>query len=225
MGLEGIEAEMSRSRSRTRTPKCNCCAIATSPRLRARQRAQVGARSPLGVPPRLLPGSALPPELSSRPGFLGPGPDGVTRPFLSQSRDSTSRAGRSTGGHDARSRPGAAVTNRRPQGPHSLRQPASPDGVLLRARLVCPYTFVGKKTQCSHEALTKKPVPQLGALCFRNWGSRSSMPWIEVNVSFNSFFDRADANVRVRGCEAQFDKALQIAVFIAAADMPAGAFS
>ena len=60
---------------------------------------------------------------------------------------------------------------------------------------------------------------------FCNWGSRSSMPWIEANVSFNSFFDRAATNVRVRGCEAQFDKALQIVVFIAAADMPAGAFS
>jgi hypothetical protein len=43
------------------------------------------------------------------------------------------------------------------------------------------------------------------------------MPWIEANVSFNSFFDRAATNVRVRGCEAQFDKALRIVVFIAAA--------
>ena len=39
---------------------------------------------------------------------------------------STSRAGHSTGRHDARSRPGAAATNRRPQAPHSLHQPLSP---------------------------------------------------------------------------------------------------
>jgi hypothetical protein len=76
------------------------------------------------------------------------------------------------------------VTNRRPQGPHSLRQPASPDDVLLRARLVCPYTFVGKKINALTRLGLKKP---LSALCFRNWGSRSSMPWIEANVSFNSF--------------------------------------
>ena len=35
------------------------------------------------------------------------------------------------------------------------------------------------------------------------------MPWIEANVSFNSFFDRAATNVRVRGCEAQFTMAMQ----------------
>jgi hypothetical protein len=38
---------------------------------------------------------------------------GVTRPFLSQSRDCTSRIGRSTGVNDARSRPGAECKSAR----------------------------------------------------------------------------------------------------------------
>ncbi len=44
---------------------------------------------------------------------------GVTRFHLSQSRDCTSRTGRSTGVSDARSRPGAGYKPR-PQEPHSL---------------------------------------------------------------------------------------------------------
>jgi hypothetical protein len=43
---------------------------------------------------------------------------GVTRSLRSQSSDSTSRTGRNAGEHDARSRPRAAVTSRRPQAPH-----------------------------------------------------------------------------------------------------------
>jgi hypothetical protein len=76
------------------------------------RRASSGTRSPVGVPPRLLPGG-------SRPFRSAPGQSswdaaarcicraGVTRPRLSQSRESTSRCGRSTAAHDARSCSGA----------------------------------------------------------------------------------------------------------------------
>src|SRR5579863_9717365 len=43
---------------------------------------------------------------------------GVTRCLLSQSSGSTPRTGRSAGQHDARSRPGAAVTSRYARAPH-----------------------------------------------------------------------------------------------------------
>ena len=42
---------------------------------------------------------------------------GITRRRLSQSSGSTPRTGRNAGEHDARSRPGTAVTNRRPREP------------------------------------------------------------------------------------------------------------
>ncbi len=45
---------------------------------------------------------------------------GVIRCLLSQSSDSTSRTGRNAGEHDARSRPGVAVTSRRPRAPHPV---------------------------------------------------------------------------------------------------------
>ena len=48
---------------------------------------------------------------------------GVTRRRLSQSSESTPHAGPNAGGHDARTRPGAAVTNRRPQAPASRSDP------------------------------------------------------------------------------------------------------
>jgi hypothetical protein len=50
---------------------------------------------------------------------------GVTRHRLSQSSGSTPRTGRNAGEHDARTRPGATVTSRRPRAPH----PASSAGV------------------------------------------------------------------------------------------------
>ena len=71
-----------------------------------------GMRSPVGVPPRLSPGGFRP--FRSAPGQASwdvvarrIGWTGVTRPYLSQSRECTSRTGRSTGEHDARSCPGA----------------------------------------------------------------------------------------------------------------------
>ena len=65
-------------------------------------------RSPFGAPPRLLPEARKP--TGSAPGHASwdVAPAGVTRLHLSQSRDCTSRTGRSTGVTDAQSRPGAA---------------------------------------------------------------------------------------------------------------------
>ena len=45
---------------------------------------------------------------------------GVIRCLLSQSSGSTSRTGRNAGEHDARSRPGVAVTSRRPRAPRPV---------------------------------------------------------------------------------------------------------
>jgi hypothetical protein len=69
----------------------------------ARQR----ARSPVGVPPRLSPAGSRPFRSASGHASWDAVVAGVTRPCLSQSRESTSRTGRSTGRHDARSCPGA----------------------------------------------------------------------------------------------------------------------
>jgi hypothetical protein len=71
------------------------------------RRASGGTRSPLGAPPRLSPEALRP--AGSTPGHASwdSDPAGVTRLHLSQSRESTSRTGRSTGVNDARSRPGA----------------------------------------------------------------------------------------------------------------------
>jgi hypothetical protein len=71
------------------------------------RRASGGTRSPLGAPPRLSPEALRP--AGSTPGHASWDLDspGVTRLHLSQSRESTSRTGRSTGVNDARSRPDA----------------------------------------------------------------------------------------------------------------------
>ncbi len=90
------------------------------------QRVCSGTRSPIGVPPRLLPSGLSALGRNSRPGFHGTWQDvrscklaptgeqrtsrsyaGVTRARLSQSRERTSRTGRSAGQHDAQSCPGA----------------------------------------------------------------------------------------------------------------------
>jgi hypothetical protein len=70
--------------------------------LRGVRRAQSAARSPLGVPPRLLPEGRWSQRLSFRPGFLGRGFPGRYPPVcLSQSSGSTPRTGRNAGEHDA----------------------------------------------------------------------------------------------------------------------------
>ena len=96
-----------------------------------------GARSPIGVPPRLLPSGLSALGRNSRPGFLGRGRTfdpvrslqpgskdsrsyaGVTRARLSQSRERTSRTGRSAG----QMMPEAArrSVSFRARAPHSLR--------------------------------------------------------------------------------------------------------
>ena len=77
------------------------------------------ARSPFGAPPRLSPETRRP--AGSAPGHASwdAASAGVTRLHLSQSRDCTSRAGRSTGVNDARSRPGAGRNPARRDRPRS----------------------------------------------------------------------------------------------------------
>lgn len=81
------------------------------------RRALGEARSPVGVPPRLLPGGFRP--FRSAPGQSSWDAAarricraGVTRLRLSQSRESTSRSGRSTAAHDAQSCSGAVASPR-----------------------------------------------------------------------------------------------------------------
>jgi hypothetical protein len=83
------------------------------------RRASGGTRSPLGAPPRLSPEASRP--AGSTPGHASWDLDsaGVTRLHLSQSRESTSRTGRSTGVNDARSRPGAGRNPTRGDRPRS----------------------------------------------------------------------------------------------------------
>jgi hypothetical protein len=83
------------------------------------------ARSPFGAPPRLWPrflglGFRLQARFPGTRQFAG-----VTRPRLSQSSGSTPRAGRNTGGHDARSRPGAVCETARGYRPRSTFRIAS----------------------------------------------------------------------------------------------------
>jgi hypothetical protein len=85
----------------------------------AMRRVLSGGRSPSGASPRLSP-------VARRPAGSAPGhaswdadPAGATRLHLSQSRDCTSRTGRSTGVTDARSRPGAVRNAARRDRPRS----------------------------------------------------------------------------------------------------------
>ena len=107
-----------------------------------------GARSPVGVPPRrLLRRTNATAQLQIRASWDLVGPRdpkgsnnlvrktarcsaGVTRSFLSQSSELLADRSSCRPGVYPRSRPGAEVTSRRPREPLSLRQPASPAGVL-----------------------------------------------------------------------------------------------
>ena len=83
-----------------------------------------GGRSPSGAPPRLSPATRR--SADSAPGHASwdVDPAGATRLHLSQSRDCTSRTGRSTGVTDARSRPGAECKSARRHRSRSVFRPA-----------------------------------------------------------------------------------------------------
>jgi hypothetical protein len=85
--------------------------VAVCLRFRARKRAHRSAlasrRSTAVLATGLAPNGSAPGQAS-----WDAGPAGVTHLRLSQSRESTSHTGRSTGGHDTQSRPGTAVNRR-----------------------------------------------------------------------------------------------------------------
>jgi hypothetical protein len=107
-----------------------------------------GARSPVGVPPRRLlrrPNATAQLQIRASWDLVGAHDPkgsnnrvrktlrfsaGVTRSFLSQSSELLADRSSCRPGVYPRSRPGAEVTSRRPREPLSLRQPASPAGVL-----------------------------------------------------------------------------------------------
>jgi hypothetical protein len=93
---------------------------ANQPRCRGARPART--RSPLGAPPRLSPVTRR--SAGSAPGHASwdADPAGVTRLHLSQSRDCTSRTGRSAGVFDARSRPGAVRNAARGDRPRSTSE-------------------------------------------------------------------------------------------------------
>ena len=106
------------------------------------------ARSPVGVPPRRLlrrPNATAQLQIRASWDLVGAHDPkgsnnrvrktlrfsaGVTRSFLSQSSELLADRSSCRPGVYPRSRPGAEVTSRRPREPLSLRQPASPAGVL-----------------------------------------------------------------------------------------------
>jgi hypothetical protein len=136
-----------------------------------------GARSPSGVPPRLLPkGLFIPkaqrqamlpgtrPERSVRHGRPNRGAEtsrcstGITPAAPVPVQRCTSHAGHGCRQDDARSRPGAKVTSLCPREPHSPRRPMSPTGVLHGARFVEHVTAMGTnvKTKISY-SVTRSP--------------------------------------------------------------------
>ena len=108
----------------------NGCCHPPAPRARKRatdspltQNHLLRARSPLGAPPRLSPGFILTRLRARFPGTRPAAALPASR--LSQSSGSTPRTGRNTGGHDARSRPGAACEAARRHRPHPAIRIAS----------------------------------------------------------------------------------------------------
>jgi hypothetical protein len=94
---------------------------------------------------------------------------------------STSRAGHSTGGNDAQSRPGAEVTSLRPRAPHSLRQ--------SRCHRIASLEM--SETCCRYSAVD---------------GDSSQLRVCAHNI----FFNRAGTNAQIRDSVVKFDVALQI---------------
>ena len=120
----------------------------SSSRLRGRteegaRRASGGTRSPLGAPPRLSPEALRP--AGSTPGHASWDLDspGVTRLHLSQSRESTSRTGRSTGVNDARSRPGAGRNSARGDRPRSTFESTLAKGPSVNEMVMAPRNRYG----------------------------------------------------------------------------------
>jgi hypothetical protein len=122
-------------------PRCTnkrCRLLMLRARLRASQTSVRGLRThPLpgrarlpALRPRLSPGTltSLTQLQAMLPGIQNQA--GVTRPFLSQSSDSTSRLGRSTEGNDAQSRPGAGC---KPARRHRTR--SASESALAKASL------------------------------------------------------------------------------------------
>ena len=86
---------------------------------------------------------------------------GVTRPFLSRCSESTSRTGRSTGGHDAQSRPGADCKSARRHRPRSAFRECprkasldERDGRLVTER----GTAVKGKSRCCGDNVIQPPL-------------------------------------------------------------------
>ncbi len=84
-------------------------------------------------------------------------PAGVTRPHLSQSRESTSRTGRSTGVNDARSRPGAGL--RAPPAGTALASVIRPSPVTPFARASLPSSHYNRDS-CQRSVANKATRPR-----------------------------------------------------------------
>jgi hypothetical protein len=106
------------------------------------------ARSPLGALPRRSPEARRP--IGSTPGHASWDADlaGVTSLRLSQSRESTSRTGRSTGVNDARSRPGAECKSARRNRTRSAFRCASRTRPLVSEIRLCNLEKDGSQGKC-----------------------------------------------------------------------------
>ena len=141
-GLRRKERERRRNAERRLvTIRATPTRVATRRRFRARRASRRGTRSPLGVPSRFSPvGCHLPAQLQARlPGTW-------TLPFARRalpapscpSPEGTPRTGRSTGAHDAQSRPGADGKSARRHRTRSDRPACRPCGVLMSERFALP---------------------------------------------------------------------------------------
>jgi hypothetical protein len=100
------------------------------------RRALSGARTPVGVPPRLSPEGIIPSQrLGFRPGFLGRGLNGRYPPSPVPVQGCTSHPGHNAGRHDAqaaREQIANPLAGTAPAPPHGL----PPEGVLQVSRMV-----------------------------------------------------------------------------------------
>ena len=104
-----------------------------------------GGRSPSGASPRLSPAARRPADSTPGHASWDVDPAGATRLHLSQSRDCTSRTGRSTGVTDARSRPGAvrnAARRDRPRSTFESTLAKGPSGNEANSKVINTVTNV-----------------------------------------------------------------------------------